>query len=84
MKNYTLNYWWILFILLIIQIKKILNYFKSKLKDISLVVIDVGTHKGETIDFFLDNFNVKQIYCCEPNSEIFSSLSKKENIKKIK
>ena len=64
--------------------KKILNYFKSKLKDISLVVIDVGTHKGETIDFFLDNFNVKQIYCCEPNSEIFSLLGKKRKYKKDK
>ena len=58
--------------------KKILNYFKSRLKDISLVAIDIGTHKGETIDFFLDNFNVTQIYCCEPNSEIFSELNKKK------
>ena len=32
--------------------KKILNYFKSRLKDIFLVTIDIGTHKGETIDFF--------------------------------
>ena len=58
--------------------KKILNYFRSKLKDVFLVAIDVGTHKGETIDFFLDNFNIKQIYCCEPNSEVFSELNKKK------
>ena len=58
--------------------KKILNYFRSKLKDVSLVAIDVGTHKGETIDFFLDNFSVKQIYCCEPNIEVFSEINKKK------
>ena len=58
--------------------KKILNYFRSKLKDVFLVAIDVGAHKGETIDFFLDNFNIKQIYCCEPNSEVFSELNKKK------
>jgi methyltransferase, FkbM family len=58
--------------------KKILNYFKSKLKDVFLVAIDVGTHKGETIDFFLDNFNIKQIFCCEPNTEVFSELNNKK------
>ena len=58
--------------------KKILNYFKSRLKDIFLVTIDIGTHKGETIDFFQDNFNIKQIYCCEPNPEIFSELNNKK------
>ena len=58
--------------------KKILNYFKSKLKDVFLIAIDVGTHKGETIDFFLDNFNIKQIFCCEPNTEVFSELNNKK------
>jgi len=58
--------------------KKILNYFRSKLKDVFLIAIDVGTHKGETIDFFLDNFNIKQIYCCEPNTEVFSELNNKK------
>tara|TARA_Y100000590_G_scaffold262476_1_gene294536 strand:- start:1059 stop:1790 length:732 start_codon:yes stop_codon:yes gene_type:complete len=58
--------------------KKILNYFRSKLKDVFLIAIDVGTHKGETIDFFLDNFNIKKIYCCEPNAEVFSELNNKK------
>ena len=58
--------------------KKILNYFRSKLKDVFLIAIDVGTHKGETIDFFLDNFNIKQIFCCEPNTEVFSELNNKK------
>ena len=64
--------------------KKILNYFRSKLKGISLVVLDVGTHKGETIDFFLDNFDVKKIYCFEPNSEVFQQLNDKKKYKKEK
>ena len=58
--------------------KKILNYFRSKLKDVFLIAIDVGTHKGETIDFFLDNFNIKQIFCCEPNTKVFSELNNKK------
>ena len=58
--------------------KKILNYFRSRLKDIFLVTIDIGTHKGETIDFFQDNFNIKKIYCCEPNPEVFSELNNKK------
>ena len=33
---------------------KILNYFKSRLKDIFLEIIDIGTHKGKNC-FFQDN-----------------------------
>ena len=34
--------------------KKIVKFFKKNLQDKSLIVIDVGAHKGETIDLFFN------------------------------
>ena len=42
-----------------------------------LTVLDIGAHKGETIDFFLKNFNLNKIYSFEPNNELFLYLKKK-------
>ena len=55
---------------------KIINYFKSQYKNASIIVLDIGTHKGETIDFFIKNLNIDKIYSCEPNIKIFSKLKK--------
>ena len=62
--------------------KKIISYFKNFCKDNSITILDIGTHKGETIDFFIKYFNVKKIYCCEPNIKIFSNLKNKKKYKK--
>ena len=35
---------------------KILNFFKDKLNDKYINIIDIGGHKGETINFFLKIF----------------------------
>ena len=43
--------------------KKVLIFFKYKLNKEPLTIIDIGAHKGETIDFFIKNFNInKQKY----------------------
>mgnify|MGYP001348151554 CR=1 FL=1 len=66
--------------------KKIINFFKLKLDKQKIRIIDVGAHKGETIDLFIENFNVDKIYAFEPNTKIFDFLKKKierKNIKRI-
>jgi len=62
--------------------KKILNFFKSKLKDNHLKIIDIGAHKGETINFFLNNFRVGEIYAFEPNLDLYEKLKKINKFKK--
>ena len=41
---------------------KILKFFKKNLKNDSLNIIDIGGHKGETLEFFLNNFNINDTY----------------------
>lgn len=56
--------------------KKILNFFKKVLKNKSLNIIDIGAHKGETIDFFLNNFLINKILAFEPNENLYNKLKK--------
>ena len=58
--------------------KKILNFFKKKLKNKPLTIIDIGAHKGETIDFFLNNFLINRILAFEPNEELYNLLTKND------
>ena len=64
---------------------KIKKFFKLKLYNNNLTVIDIGAHKGETISFFLNNFNIQKIYSFEPNKDLVKRLSnkKKFNIDKV-
>ena len=62
--------------------KKILNFFKQKLSNSPLFILDVGSHHGETILFFSNNFNISQMHGFEPSITNFSTLEK--NIKKLK
>ena len=64
---------------------KIKKFFKTKLYNNTLTVIDIGAHKGETINFFLKNFNISKIYSFEPNKDLVKILSKKKrfNIDKV-
>jgi FkbM family methyltransferase len=67
-------------------LKSILNFFDSfnqkiilrKLKSIFINninnIIDVGSHKGETIKFLIKNFNFKNLYGFEPSKENFDYL----------
>ena len=62
--------------------KKICKFFKEKLQDKKIILIDVGAHKGETIDLFSKNFFIEKIYSFEANPEVYEFLKKKnkENI----
>mgnify|MGYP000898482505 FL=1 len=62
---------------------KVLKFFKKSLNNDFLNIIDIGGHKGETLEFFLDNFNVNKIFVFEPNKELFEYIKKKFNDKKI-
>jgi len=59
--------------------KKIISFFKKKLKNKQIIIIDIGAHKGETIRLFYNNFHIKKIFAFEANTEIFKSLKKKLN-----
>ena len=65
--------------------KKIIYFFKSKINNNQINVIDIGSHKGETIDLFTKNFNVNKIYSLEPNKNLFNHLisNKKYKLDKI-
>ena len=58
---------------------KIVFFLKSKLKNKLINVIDVGAHKGETIQMFSKNFNLNSIICYEASKKNFEYLS---NLKK--
>ena len=54
--------------------KKVLIFFKNKFNIQPLTIIDIGAHKGETIDFFTNNFNINKIFSFEPNTDLFLQL----------
>ena len=63
--------------------KKIYVFFKNKIKNRLITVVDIGAHRGETIDFFLENFKIKKILAFEPNLSLFKYLNnKKKNFDK--
>ena len=63
---------------------KILKFFKKNLDNKSINVIDIGGHKGETLKFFLNNFNIKKIYVFEPNKNLFDKIKKEFIDKRVK
>ena len=58
--------------------KKIYEFFKNKIKNRLITVVDIGAHRGETIDFFLENFKIKKILAFEPNLSLFKYLNNKK------
>ena len=64
--------------------KKTLFFFKKELKDKVLTIIDIGAHKGETINFFMKNFYIKKIFAFEPNKSLFKDLEKKRKNNQLK
>ena len=63
--------------------KKILNFFKKNISKKEITVIDIGAHKGETINFFTKNFNISKLFAFEPNQDLFNFLKKKFKKKNI-
>ena len=53
--------------------RKIISFLKNKLKleEIKLF-IDVGGHKGETIELFCSNFKVEKLISFEASQKIFN------------
>lgn len=64
--------------------KKIINFLKKNLENTFLKVLDVGAHKGETVNFFLKNFKIDKIYAFEPNRDLYLDLKKKYKFKNKK
>jgi FkbM family methyltransferase len=57
--------------------QKIINFLKKKNKSFD-VFIDIGAHKGETIELFTKNFFIKKIYSFEASPINYELLKKKE------
>ena len=57
--------------------KRIINYFKNKFFKEKVVIFDIGSHKGDTVDLFIKNLNVRKIYAFEPNTKLFEKSKKK-------
>lgn len=67
----------------IIYQKKIINFFKNQKNQLD-VIVDVGAHKGETVNLFLKNFNPKKIISFEASKINFQYLTDKIQILKKK
>ena len=64
--------------------KRIIKFLHKKgFKDFN-IVLDVGAHKGESIDLFLSNFKITTIYSFEASPITFKILSDKINYFKDK
>ena len=64
--------------------KKIISFFKENLKNNFNILIDIGAHKGETIQEFLNNFKIKNIYSFEASPKTFKELHVRIEILKKK
>ena len=56
--------------------KKLSNFIKKNHLDNINVFLDIGGHKGESINFFLKNLNIKNIYSFEASPINFAELKK--------
>ena len=67
--------------------KKVISFLKNQLNLKNLIIIDIGAHKGETIELFYRAFNINKIYSFEPNLSLYNflkSINKYKNNDKIK
>jgi len=62
--------------------KKFINFLKKKNINNFGVLLDIGAHKGESINLFASNFNINEIYSFEPSPISFKILT--QNVVKIK
>tara|TARA_B110000014_G_scaffold235342_1_gene199830 strand:+ start:787 stop:1521 length:735 start_codon:yes stop_codon:yes gene_type:complete len=61
--------------------KKIILFFLEKLDKKKVNIVDIGAHKGETIDLFASKLNINKIYSFEPNEKLFQELKKNKRYK---
>ncbi len=59
----------------------VISFFKRKFNNHKINVIDIGSHKGETIDLFINNFNINKIFSFEPNVNLYNQLIRKKKYK---
>ncbi len=59
--------------------KKLIKFLKKENISSINILFDIGAHKGESIDFFSRNLNIKKIYSFEASSENFETLKRKYN-----
>jgi FkbM family methyltransferase len=64
------------------QQKKIINVFKKNCGD-NLIIFDVGSHLGETVELFRKYFNIKKIHCFEASNINFITLKDNLNQNKL-
>jgi FkbM family methyltransferase len=57
--------------------KKIIFFLQKKITHIN-ILLDIGAHKGESVNFFINNFSVNSIYSFEPSLNNYNKL--KNNI----
>ena len=67
--------------------KKIINFFKKKITNLN-ILLDIGAHKGESVNLFINNFSVNYIHSFEPSLNNYNKLEKnifnyKKKFKKI-
>ena len=60
--------------------KKFINFLKKKGINNFNVLIDIGAHKGESINLFANNFKINQIYSFEPSPISYKILSQNIDI----
>jgi FkbM family methyltransferase len=53
---------------------KLRSFYLKNLKIKNPVIFDVGTNRGQSIDFFLEIFKDAKIYGFEPNSKLYEEL----------
>lgn len=56
---------------------KLKRFYSEELKGRTLVVIDVGSNKGQSIDFFLEINRACSVFGFEPNKKLFNMLVEK-------
>ena len=66
----------ILFLIDFLYQKKIINFFKKNIDNNIKVLIDIGSHNGETIKIFLRNFTLEKVYSFEASTLNFENLVK--------
>lgn len=65
--------------------RRIINFLKKKITHIN-ILFDIGAHKGESVNFFINNFTVDYVYSFEPSLNNYNELKKNifKYIKKFK
>ena len=61
-----------------------MKFLKKKGNKSFETMLDVGAHRGETIDIFLKHFKINKLIYFEPSPLNFSVLKKKETYNKNK